>query len=51
MKESLKQTMVHGIGRECQTFYLRLAQINLKRETFRNRFEVIEFEQKFILGC
>ena len=40
-----------GMGRECQKFYLRLAQMNLKRETFRNRFQVIRFEQKFALGC
>ena len=40
-----------GMGRECQKFYLRLAQMNLKRETFRNRFQVIRFQQKFALGC
>ena len=28
-----------------------LAQINLKRESFCNRFQVIGFEQKFALGC
>ena len=39
------------MGRECQKFYLRLAQMNLKRETFRNRFQVIGFKQKFALGC
>ena len=40
-----------SMGRECQKFYLRLAQMNLKRETFRNRFQVIRIEQKFTLGC
>ena len=37
------------MGREDQKFYLRLAQMNLQRETFRNRLQVIEFEQKFTL--
>ena len=36
-----------SMGREC----LRLAQINLKRETFRGQFQVIGFQQKFTLGC
>ena len=40
-----------SVGRECQKFYSRLAQMNLKRETFRNRFQVIGFEQRFALGC
>ena len=40
-----------SIGRESQKFYLLLAQINLKRESFCNRFQVIGFEQKFALGC
>ena len=40
-----------SMGRECQKFYLRLAQMNLKREAFRNRFQVIRIEQKFTLGC
>ena len=26
-------------------------KLYLKRETFRSRFQVIEFEQKFALGC
>ena len=38
------------MGRECQKFYLRLAQMNMKRETFRNRFQVIGFEQKVCFG-
>ena len=38
-------------GRECQKFYLRLAQMNLKKETLRNQFPVNEFEQKFALSC
>ena len=40
-----------SVRRECQKFYLRLAQINLKREDFCNRFQVSRFEQKFALGC
>ena len=40
-----------SIGRECQKFYLLLAQINLKRESLDNRFQVIGFERKFALGC
>ena len=40
-----------SMGRECQKFYLRLAQMNLKRDTFCNRFQVIGFEQKFVLCC
>ena len=36
-----------SMGREC----LRLAQINLKRETFRGQFQVVGFQQKFTLGC
>ena len=37
-------------GRECQKFYSNLAQYP-KRKTFRSRFQVIGFEQKFALGC
>ena len=37
--------------RECQKFYLLLAQINLKRESFDNRFQVIGFQHKFALRC
>ena len=40
-----------SMRRESQKFYLRLAQMNLKRETFRSQFQVIVFEQKFALGC
>ena len=40
-----------SIGRECQKFYLLLAQINLKRESLDNRSQVIGFERKFALGC
>ena len=40
-----------SMGRECQKFYLLLAQMNLQRETFRNRLQVIGFEQKFALCC
>ena len=40
-----------SIKRECQKFYLLLAQINLKRESFDNRFQVIGFEHKFALSC
>ena len=36
--------------RECQKFYLLLAQTNLKREIFHNQLQVIGFEQKFALG-
>ena len=39
-----------SMGRESQKFYLRLAQMNLKRETFHSQFQVIVFEQKFALG-
>ena len=39
------------MGRECQKLHLRLTQMNLKRETLRNRFQVIGFEQKSALGC
>ena len=43
---------INGImGRECQKFYLRLSQMKLKKETFRNRFQVIGFAQKFALCC
>ena len=38
------------MGRECEKFYLHLAQVNLKKENFRNRFQVIRFEQKFAGG-
>ena len=54
MKESFTPLVfsINGsVGRECQKFYSRLAQMNLKRETFRNRFQVIGFEQRFALGC
>ena len=37
-----------NIGRVCQKFYLRLAQMNQKRETFHNRFQVIRFEQSLL---
>ena len=40
-----------SMGRECQKFYLLLAQMNVQRETFRNRLQVIGFEQKFALCC
>ena len=40
-----------SIKRECQKFYLLLAQINLKRESLDNRSQVIGFERKFALGC
>ena len=40
-----------SMERECQRFYFRLAQMNLKRETFRNRFEATGFAQKFASGC
>ena len=46
-KKPLVFSVKGSIGRECQKFCLRLAQINLKRESFRNRFQVIGFEQKF----
>ena len=40
----------NSMGRECEMFYLGIAKTNLKRETFRNRFHVIGFTQKFALG-
>ena len=40
-----------SMGRKYQKFYLRLAQMNLKRETCRSRFQVIRFERPFALGC
>ena len=40
-------SMSGSMGRECQKFYLRMTQVNPKRETFRNRFQVITFRQKF----
>ena len=42
--------IIGSMGRECQKFDLRLAQMNQKRETFRNWFQEIGFEQKFVLG-
>ena len=36
---------------EEKKFYLRLAQMNLKRQTARYPLQVIRFEQKFVLGC
>ena len=40
----------NSMGRECEKFYLGIAKMNLKRETFRNLFQVIGFRQKFALG-
>ena len=39
-----------SMGRECQKFYSHLAQMISERETFRSRFKVIGFKQKFALG-
>ena len=41
---------IKGSIRECQKFYLLLAQTNLKREIFHNQLQVIGYEQKFALG-
>ena len=38
-----------SMGRECQKFYSRLAQmIFVKKETFHSQFQVIGFEQKLV---
>ena len=39
------------MGRECQKFYSRLAQMISEKRDFHSRFQVIGFEQKLGLLC